>query len=269
MRKLFATAAVLCAAVGVATAQENGGVAQMPLEQGVPERGGAARRAKGESAVRVPTEDDVLSKILPTDSPYFYQRMMARYLEGDMTLTDDHYFYLYYGYAYDAEFDAHRELPGEGVMYEIFERTDTPTREEALAIIEAGRRNMTVDPFSPGNINMMTYAYGLAGDSIAAAASAERFRRVVRAIESSGTGAREREPWHILRFSHANDIVAAHGLTIANRQVRTRDVEYIQVERNPEGVKGYFFDFSRVYWKPYGGPRVSKKHKWMFNGTPM
>ncbi len=56
---------------------------------------------------------------------------------------------------------------------------------------------------------------------------------------------------------------------MAKRTVRTRDVEYIQVEPNSEGVKGWFFDFSRVYWKPYEGERVKKKSKWMFNGYPM
>jgi hypothetical protein len=58
-------------------------------------------------------------------------------------------------------------------------------------------------------------------------------------------------------------------MQVANRQVRSRDVEYIQVGRNGGGVRGYFFDFSRVYWKPYEGERVKRRSKWMFNGTPV
>ena len=236
----------------------------LPVQKAAAQRGEALP-----AGVHVPEEDDILSKILSPDSPYFYMPMMQRYMEGDTTLTDEHYFYLYYGYAYEADYDAHRELPGESVMYDIFRRTERPSREEALAIIEAGRLNMLVDPFSPGNINMMTYAYQLAGDSLGARVSADRFTKIVRAITSSGTGMREKSPWHILRFTHANDIIAAQGLTVAKRTVRTRDVEYIQVEPNSGGVKGYFFDFGRVYWKPYEGERVKKKSKWMFNGYPM
>jgi hypothetical protein len=235
----------------------------------LPQKMAAQRGEAQQVVVHVPEEEDILAKTISPDSPYFYMPMMRRYMEGDTTLTDEHYFYLYYGYAYEADYDAHRELPGEGVIYEVFRRTERPSREDALAIIEAGRENMLVDPFSPSNINLMTYAYQLAGDSIGARISADRFAKIVRTITSSGTGMRDKSPWHILRFTHANDIIAAQGLTVAKRTVRTRDVEYIQVEPNDTRVKGYFFDFSRVYWKPYEGERVKKDSNWMFNGTPL
>ncbi|MDR2894487.1 MAG: DUF4919 domain-containing protein [Alistipes sp.] len=225
--------------------------------------------ATGPGAVHIPTEDDVVAATMAPTSPYFYLPMMARYMEGDTSLTDAHYFYLYYGYAYEAEFDAHDDLPGEAVISEIFARTDRPDREDALALIEAGRQNMTVDPFSPSNLNMMTFAYELVGDTEGARVSDHRFRGVVRAITSSGTGVREKSPWHILRFSHAEDIMAARGLTVAERTVRTRTVEYLQAEPNPAGVKGYFFDFERVYWKPFEGERVEREHRWLFNGFPI
>jgi hypothetical protein len=231
--------------------------------------GTALAQTDDNQSPHVPVEEDVLAAILPAESPYLYAPMMIRYMEGDPTLTDEHYYYLYYGYAYQPEYDAHRELPGEAAMYDIFRQTKTPSREEALAIIEAGRQNMTVDPFSPSNINMMAWACQMAGDSLGAVQNAARFRGIVKAITSSGTGAREKSPWHILRFSHGSDIVAAQGLEVVNRQVRSRNVEYIQVGRNRAGVKGYFFNFERVYWKPFEGERVKKPNKWMFNGTPV
>jgi hypothetical protein len=231
--------------------------------------GAAPAQNDGPQAPHVPVEEDVLAAILPAESPYLYLPMMLRYMEGDTTLTDDHYFYLYYGYAYQPEYDAHSALPGEAVMYEIFSQTKNPTRENILAIIEAGRQNMTVDPFSPSNVNMMAWACQMAGDSLGAAQNAARFRGIVKAITSSGTGTREKSPWHILRFSHASDIVAAQGLEVTNRQVRSRDVEYLQVGKNSAGVRGYFFNFGRVYWKPFEGERVKKPNKWMFNGTPV
>ncbi len=220
--------------------------------------------------VHVPTEEDVLAKTMPSDSPYFYMPMFRRYMNGDPTLTAEHYFYLYYGYAYEPDYDAHRPLPGENTIYDILKHTRQLSQQEALAIIEAGKENMAVDPFSPWNINMMTYAYQMVGDSLNARISAARFRGIVGAITSSGTGMREKSPWHILRFSHAADIVADRGLTIAREPVvRTRDVYYIQVDKNDLGVRGYFFDFSRVYWRPYEGERIGKRSRWMFNGTPL
>jgi hypothetical protein len=228
-----------------------------------------SRKERAAEAVRVPEEADILARTLSPDSPYFYPRMMMRYMDGDETLTPDHYYYLYYGHAYDASYDAHKELPGDGEIARIMARGATPTREAALEIIEAAKLNMMIDPFSPGNMNLMAWACGVAGDTLGMRRSAARFAGVVGAITSSGTGARERSPLHILRFAHAGDVVAARGLKVERNTVRTRDVEYIQVERNPQGVKGYFFDFSRVYLKPHEVPRVERDRKWEFNGIPM
>ncbi len=220
-------------------------------------------------AQRVPDEEDILEKTLSTDSPYYYPPMMVRYLAGDLTLTEEHYYYLYYGYAYDEAYDAHATLPGEDIILEIFARTQTPSKEEARQIIDAAKDNMLVDPFNPGNINMMTFAYGILGDMENEILSADRFRKVVAAIESTGSGVKESSPWHILRFTHANDLIASKGYRIANRQVRSRSVEYVQLDKNSSGIKGYFFDYSRVYWKPYEGEPVKRKSKWMLNDIPL
>jgi hypothetical protein len=208
-----------------------------------------------QAQIRVPGENDILQKTMSPESPYYYPPLMERYLAGDDSLTGDDYFYLYYGYAYEPGFDARAPLPGESAIADIFARQTRgervylgqPTSDEARAIITAARLNMTVDPFSPANINLMTFAYELLGDTLNARISADRFRKVVNTITSSGTGLRERSPWHILRYSHADDIIEAQGLRVANRQVRALDVEYIQVDRNPQGVRGYFFNFGRVY----------------------
>ncbi len=217
-----------------------------------------------------PVEDDVVARTLDTESEFYYPALMARYVAGDETLTGEDYHYLYYGYAYTPEYDAHAELPGESVMYDVLRSSGPrPSKEEAEALIEAGRRNMAVDPFNPANVNMMTWAYGIIGDTVAMRASGARFRGIIGAIESSGTGLRENSPWHILRFSHANDVVAERGLKIANRQVRSRTVEYIQVEPNPQRVKGFFFNYDRIYWKPYQGERITKDSNWEINGIPL
>jgi hypothetical protein len=222
------------------------------------------------SVAQVPVEDDVVAQTLNTDGEYFYPRMMERYMAGDSTLTARHYHYLYFGYAYTDAYDAHKELPGLAVMSDIFRAAgDNPTHADALILIEAGRQNMQVDPFSPSNINMMTWAYEAAGDTLNAVLSADRFRKIVGAIEGSGSGLRENSPWHILRFSHAEDVVAAKGFKVVNRQVRKMDIEYLQLAPNRERIKGYFIDFSRVYSRPFDGERKKRKSKWELNGIPL
>jgi hypothetical protein len=220
------------------------------------------------SAQRVPDEDDILTKIMADDSPYYYPAMMIRYMAGDVTLTDEHYYYLYYGYAYEEQYDPRATLPGENRILEIFAQTELPSKAQAQVMLEGAEENMKIDPFNPGNVNMMTFAYSILGDTINEIISADRFNKILRAIESSGTGRKESSPWHVLRFTHANDVVAAKGYQIEERQVRTSSVEYIKVVPNNDKVKGFFFDFGRVYWRPYD-EKPRQKSKWMFNGIPV
>jgi hypothetical protein len=218
---------------------------------------------------KVPSEEDILAATMSATSPYYYPAMMMRYLAGDATLTDQDYYYLYYGYAYSDAYNGHATLPGEERILEILASTPTPSKTEARVIIEAATENMKVDPFSPSNVNMMTFAYSILGDTINEIVSANRFNKILKAIESSGTGLKESSPWHVLRFSHAADVVAALGYQIVNRQVRTSTVEYIQFAKNPDRAKGLFFDFGRVYWKPHEGERPQRKSNWEFNGVPL
>lgn len=219
-------------------------------------------------AQKVPDEEDIVAKTMSSDSPFYYPPLMMRYLAGDLSLTDQDYYYLYYGYAYDDAYDAHAALPGEDRILEIFAGNQQPTKAQAQVILEAAKENMAVDPFNPGNINMMTYAYGILGDTINEIVSADRFDRIIRTIKSSGNGQKENSPWHVLRFSHANDVVASMGHRIENRQVRSSSTEYIRLEKNPD-IKGLFFDFGRVYWKPYEGEPVRRKSRWMLNDIPL
>ena len=46
-------------------------------------------------AQRVPDNEDVLAKTIDASSPYYYPRLMERYIHGDTTLTLDDYHYLY------------------------------------------------------------------------------------------------------------------------------------------------------------------------------
>ena len=84
-------------------------------------------------------------------------------------------------------------------------------------------------------------------------------------IEASGDGLTEKTPWHILRFSHAEDLLAAKNIPVRESSVISRTVEYIpRVKRDENGVKGYYFDYGRIYWKKPSQP-YKRERSWQFN----
>lgn len=221
--------------------------------------------------VRVPDEEDILARTIDQNSKWYYPELMMRYVVGDTTLTAEDYYYLYYGYAYDVNYRPLDNIPDNTEVLELLSgvSTEGATRSQAQMLLEAAKDVMLVDPFSPSNINVMTFAYGVLGDTLNERISADRFNKILATIESSGTGLKENSPMHVLRHEHVNDLLHTKGLRIVNRTVRSTKVEYVQVQRNGRNAKGYFFNFERIYWKRPEMIPEREKSNWMINGIPL
>lgn len=209
-------------------------------------------------AQRVPDNDNILKAIINSESPYYYPSLMMRYEVGDTTLTLDDYHYLYYGYAYQDSYKPLESIPAEDKLLMLLEAGE-PTEGGAYELIDYAKEVMKYDPFSPKNINFLTYAYMTVGDEENARINADRFGKILTTIESSGTGLRENSPWHVLWFSHATDVIGSRDLKIGSRTVRSRTVEYVSLQKRDGNVKGYYFDFGRMYWKRPEKPQKEKR----------
>ncbi len=220
-----------------------------------------------------PDNDAILRATIDSDSPYYYPALKLRYDSGDTTLGHAEYYHLYYGFAYRDEYRPLEPVDGETQILTLLEKDpEQLAPEDAREILYFADKVMLRDPFSPRNINFMIFAAQALGDTLTARVNADKLDKILRTIESSGTGLKESSPWHILWFSHAADLLAAEGLDINKRQVRSRTVEYIMLAGKIEdGPKGYFFDFSRIYWKKPDTPGVElpknrRSGGWDLNG---
>lgn len=220
-------------------------------------------------AQMVPDNEQILAKTLDAASPFNYTSLMMRYKAGDMTMTIEDYHYLYYGYAFREEYQPLNAIPAESRILAIFDASETPDLAGMEKIIEYGKEVMEADPFSPRNLNFLAYAYGAIGDTVNESINFDRFLKVSEVIEASGNGLKEGTPKHILRFEHAADVLNAQGLAINKRMVVSRTVEYIALEkRDSKGSKGYYFDFSRVYWKKPENMERPKRNWEMYTPPP-
>lgn len=218
--------------------------------------------------LRVPDNDDIFNRTVDRDSPFYYPALMLRYNAGDLTLTEEDYYYLYYGYAYTDDYSPLSTIPAEDRVLVVFEATENPDYNQMLEIISAAREVMKKDPFSPKNLNFLTYAYGSIGDTINERINHERMTKIINTIAKSGTGEKDNSPMHVIKFSHAADLLTSRGLTITNRRVEAKGIEFISVAERENRNRGYYFDFSRVFWSvPEDMPKPERR--WQFNNLPL
>ena len=200
---------------------------------------------------QTPDDDAIRAEVFNPGSQYYYAPLLSRYMKGDTTLTAADYHHLYYGFAMQDQYRPLDPIPAEVDVLTIFDRAGLEmTKEDAEKVVFYGEQVMLRDPFSPTNINFMTYAYGVLGDAEKERISASRMAGVLGVIASSGDGLKENTPWHVIFFSHVNDFLGTKGLAARSRRVVTRSVEYVTLAEPDRKVKGYYFDFGRAYSKP-------------------
>lgn len=216
----------------------------------------------------VPNEDDILAKTLSTASPYYYTNLMLKYRLGNEALTATEYYYLYYGFLYQEDyrpFTENRALDEMlGIMAGI--NPEQPTVGQLEALIERGLEAMELDPFNPKMLNMLAYAYGALDDPYREKLYFNHLNGILGAIEMSGTGLKEDDAWHILMFSHAYDMVASKGYTYNEARIISRTTEFVPLMRKQNGIKGFYFDYSRVYRNKPDDVTIKRDRTWQING---
>lgn len=219
---------------------------------------------------QIPDEEDILRKIMDGKSPYYYANLQMRYNNLE-ELTKEDYHYLYYGYAYHENYKPTATNVAVDDLYAsmVGLNPDKPDQKQLDYIISVCNEAMLVDPFSPTTLNMLVFAYGAKGDKAKEEAYHRHMQGVLDTIMSSGDGRSEKYPMHIIMFSHAVDVVASMGINAKRAEIISRNVEYIpfvEPRRVPDGkIRGFYFDYSRVYRNKPDEVTFKKKRTWQFN----
>lgn len=220
---------------------------------------------------KVPDEEDILRKTMDSSSPYYYTTLMLRYNNLER-LSEEEYHYLYYGFAYQ---EGYRPTATNSAWEELFVSlpnldTVAPERADLERIISLCNDAMVLDPFSPTVLNMLVFAYGQMGDKRREEAYFYHLHGIMETIKSSGDGRGEKYPMHIIMFSHAVDVVSSMGLVGKRAEIISRNVEWIPLEsprKLPDGgkIKGFYFDYSRIYRNKPEEVTFKKSRTWQFN----
>ena len=219
---------------------------------------------------QIPDEEDIVRKIMDGTSPYYYTNLMMRYQNLER-LSEEEYHYLYYGFAYHENYKPTATNVAVDDLYAsmVGLNPDKPDQKQLDYIISVCNEAMLVDPFSPTTLNMLVFAYGAKGDKAKEEAYHRHMQGVLDTIMSSGDGRSEKYPMHIIMFSHAVDVVASMGINAKRAEIISRNVEYIpfvEPRRVPDGkIRGFYFDYSRVYRNKPDEVTFKKKRTWQFN----
>ena len=218
---------------------------------------------------QVPDEEDIMRKTMNTSSPYYYTTLMMRYNNLERLSIED-YHYLYYGFAYQNDY---RPTVSNNALDELYAlmphiNVESSDRKELEHLVIVCKEVMKIDPFNLTALNMLVFAHGAMGDKQKEEAY---LHGIMETIKASGDGRSEKYPMHIIMFSHAVDVVSSMGMASKRAEIISRNVEYIPLvtpRKLPDGkkIRGFYFDYSRIYRNKPDEVTFTKDRTWQFNG---
>ncbi|MEG1612216.1 MAG: DUF4919 domain-containing protein [Alistipes sp.] len=223
------------------------------------------------AVAQVPNDDEILDRTTAAESAYYYPNLLLRYNTGDTTLTAKEYHYLYYGYQFRDEYKPLKSNDNldRTLLIASSLDPDKPRIENLEALLSACIASLEEDPFSPKLLNLMAYTCGGLGDKAREATYYDRMNKVIATIKASGDGLTEKTARHILMFDHALDVLSFDDLTAGKSRIISRTTEFVPltVPTMVDGrkVKGYYFDFNRIYRNKPEGYTYKRDRTWQFN----
>lgn len=219
----------------------------------------------------LPDNEHIFQEITNGNKENYYPNLMMRFEMGDTTLTLNNYHYLYYGFAHQSDYKPLAVNPEMDKFLLLASSIDpeAPNIESLRSIISAGQDALVYDPFNLKVWNMLAFAYGALGAKDEERAAYDRVEKLVATIQATGSGVEEKSPQHILMFDHALDIMAIEGLNHTKAMVISRTVEYIPliapINTKDKKVRGFYFDYSRIYWNKPDSVTFKRDRTWQFN----
>lgn len=220
------------------------------------------------SAAQAPDEEQIRDDIFRVSSEFYYPNLMARYMLGDTLLNLQDYRHLYYGFVHSQDYQPFANPPEADSLYSILSRGPQLEELDYMRMVHYGKQLMLRDPFNPRMINLMTYAYAMLDDYDNEYKSYYRFSMLMQTILSSGDGQKEDTPWHILYYTHAQDVLDYLEKKYNKPMVISRSVEFYPLIKREGNVRGYYFDYSRIYAKK-PEQTLPDRRTWQLNGIEL
>jgi len=209
--------------------------------------------AKSVAAARAelgrPNLDSIAAATTDENSPYYYPRLLKRFMANDSAMTSREFQYFYYGTLFREDYDPYRPSPNQGLLNEL-----TPiyakakrTRSDREKMLDYAMQALADNPVDLRQLTNRIYVYEQNHKYDLARIWQYKLNHLLLVIASSGTGLTPETAWTVVYPQHEYDFLNLSGLTATGQNFQPPFYDYIAVNRrNDSSPEGYFFDIGEL-----------------------
>lgn len=188
--------------------------------------------------------ENIRKAVSDPDASTYYPKLMQRFLDSDVTLTDDEFRLLYYGHLYQNNYDPYSPAMEHNALA-LYLKKETLTPADCDAIINYTNISMNDFPFNFHHLRMAVYAYHVKGDLKEADNRMKMLNGIINAILSSGDGKSLRTAFHVVYPPHEYEIVNFLGFN-AEYQKLNNVWDIISLSKNSKNIPALYFNVEEM-----------------------
>jgi hypothetical protein len=190
-----------------------------------------------------PNYKKIEKEIKKKKSDFYYPKLWEKFMDADPNMTLEEKRHLYYGYIFQADYSAYGRAEYSDSLRSLM-KIDNPSDSILNQIVIIGDSVIKEQAFDVRARNYQLYALDKLGNTIEYEKKLTQMKIIVQAIMSSGDGLTKKTAFYVFSVSHEYFILSILGYDFGGSQSLIEHYDYLVVEKNKEGIKGFYFDIS-------------------------
>lgn len=208
-----------------------------------------AQANKRKITVEKPDLDKIKEETFNPKSPFYFPKLMAKYVRNDTTMTNEEYRYFYLGYMFQEDYDPYRTSPYSGITDELRMKS-THTKEEIDTIRKYAELSLQDNPFDLRQMSFLVHVLKEKRKGMSAKIWEYRLEHLLGAIKSTGTGEDIENAWYVIYPMHEYDMIRLLGYEAVDADFIEPGYDYLTVQPDAETekrlkdkvAKGFYFN---------------------------
>lgn len=203
---------------------------------------------------KAPDYEKIKTDIADKNSNFFYNTLLKRLKEKDTLLTADDHLHLYYGYAFQKEYNSFYRFKDEEKLMKYY-RMDKLDPKDYGDIIKLCEKGLSDFPFDLKIMNFLSYVYHAKGDEALSKKTNKIFEDIVDAIISTGDGKTCETGFHVLMIGHEYTLLGLFNLEFSGQSL-VGNCDYMKLTEGKYRMEGIYFNIEKMMeneMKAFGG----------------
>ena len=195
--------------------------------------------------LKKPDFDLIEKNVKDKNSPYYFDKLYARFIVADSTMTIEERRHLYFGYSFQDEYAPYERSDAEQDLNEILQKEEI-TQQDYQDILTLSSKILKTYPFSIRMMEYRIFVYNELRQYDDAVKETVQANIILDAILSTGEGTSKESSFYVINVINEYELINILGFEYGGQQELIDGLyDYLTLKVNSYNIEGLYFEVSR------------------------